>query len=305
MRLIFLYLMFLVSFGLFGQTTLEEYDYLTRDYARAIAMSDNPQKEGYYFENLLNMVDKSGKIMLLYKETQESLTPTATQVHVYDGPKTFYLCLPHDDSPKVVFDKHADDLQRMFEVSSTARINYAKVMKRYPIQLKKYFEEVRALEEKFLAQAELETPTREVANVEMPANTEVIEPRMNAEKTGRKPLVEIEPTKAPVITNKSPKKINTKPSSKKRSKSLLNARLKSRKVVEKPFIGNEVDAAGTVKVQICINAQGRVISAAFDKKGSNSRDEDLIAQGMLLAKQYRFTKSHRSRQCGSVLFSFR
>ena len=81
--------MFLVSFDLFGQTTLEEYDYLTRDYARAIAMSDDPQKEGYYFENLLNMVDKSGKIMLLYKETQESLTPTATQVHVYDGPKTF------------------------------------------------------------------------------------------------------------------------------------------------------------------------------------------------------------------------
>ena len=86
---------------------------------------------------------------------------------------------------------------------------------------------------------------------------------------------------------------------------MLNARLKTREVVGQPPINNLTNTMGNVKVQVCINAQGRVISANFVRKGSDTRDEDLVNQAVKLAKQHRFAKSHRSRQCGSMVFSFK
>jgi hypothetical protein len=142
-------LLSMIPVFLTAQTTVEEYEYLTQGYPDQISKNEITKKNGYYFQDLMNMVDNSGSVRLFYKETQSSVVPIATLIHVNGESKVYYICVPHEDSDRIVFDKYADDLQKLFEESELARSNYSKIMFRYPKQLQKYYDEIAALENGF------------------------------------------------------------------------------------------------------------------------------------------------------------
>ena len=82
MKLYTILLLSIIPVFLTAQTTIEEYEYLTEVYPNQISKSEITEKTGYYFQDLMNMVDNSGSIRLFYKEMQSSVVPAATLIHV-------------------------------------------------------------------------------------------------------------------------------------------------------------------------------------------------------------------------------
>jgi hypothetical protein len=80
--------------------------------------------------------------------------------------------------------------------------------------------------------------------------------------------------------------------------------LTHRDVLESPTIGNETEKFGVIRIDICINQKGEIITVKYNKNDSDTKDEELIEMAENFAKQYLFAKSHLSRQCGYILFKF-
>ena len=72
-----------------------------------------------------------------------------------------------------------------------------------------------------------------------------------------------------------------------------------------PEVLNSFNEVGKVRIEVCVDAQGKVIRTKYNRKESGTRDLDLVEQAIKLAKRYRFAKSHLSRQCGYVIFNFK
>ncbi len=318
MKLYTIILLSIIPMFLTAQTTVEEYEYLTVTYPIQMTKSEIPEKTGYYFQDLMNMVDNSGKVRLLYKEAQTSVVPIATVIHVNGGDKTFYICVPHEDSENFVFDKYADDLQRLFEESEVARNNYSKIMFRYPKQLQKYYDEISALENGTTAsnkpplsnglKADLTPPPAEVTPeltnkpkpivVETPKeNTETAKSPSTAEAT---PKVQIKLIDKPSTPTKSEQPVVKKGKSSAKVYSVLTQRT----VLKQPEVINETDKYGVVRIDVCVNAKGEIITATYNSNDSDTKDKELVEIAEGLAKQYVFEKSHLSRQCGYVIFKF-
>jgi hypothetical protein len=305
MKLYTILLLSIIPVLLTAQTTVEEYKYLTEDYPNQISKSEIPEKTGYYFQDLMNMVDNSGKIRLFYKEMQSSVVPAATLILVNGESNVYYICVPHEDSDRMVFDKYADDLQKLFEESELARSNYSKIMFRYPKQLQKYYEEIAALENGFTtpektntadlapAKPEVESITMAKGSVEEVAKTERTTP--STPKAEEKITIKTTTTSAVEPT---------KPHKKGKSTAKIQSVLTHRNILETPIIENETDKFGVVRMDVCVNQKGEVISIKYNKDDSDTKDEELIKMAENFTKQYLFEKSHLSRQCGYIIFKF-
>jgi hypothetical protein len=288
-------LLSMIPVFLTAQTTVEEYEYLTQGYPDQISKNEITKKNGYYFQDLMNMVDNSGSVRLFYKETQSSVVPIATLIHVNGESKVYYICVPHEDSDRIVFDKYADDLQKLFEESELARSNYSKIMFRYPKQLQKYYDEIAALENGFSIPEKTNT-----------ADLAPIKPEI-ATTTAKGSVEEVTKTTL-VSTFKAEEKIiikvttpSTAAPAKKTKKGKSTAKVESvlthRDVLESPTIGNETEKFGVIRIDICINQKGEIITVKYNKNDSDTKDEELIEMAENFAKQYLFAKSHLSRQC--------
>ncbi|MFK7950327.1 MAG: hypothetical protein AB8G11_22250 [Saprospiraceae bacterium] len=317
MKLYIITLLTVIPFFLLAQTTAEEYDYLIVEYPNQVEQSKIPEKDGYYFQDLMNMVDNSGKVRLLYKDNQVSVVPTATLIHVKGNKKVHYICVPHDDSDRAVFDRYADDLQQLFESDEVARNNYSKIMFRYPKQIQKYYDEISALENG------LSTPiTSTVTNKEPEVTTPPTKPEAKPELTNiekpkkeestrsadiaKEPKIEEQPKLKVVLTEtKKPKSSASNPSA---SNGISTAKVRStlayRQLTYRPDILNETDKYGVVRVDICVNNKGQVISSKFNKTDSDTKNSELIVISERLAKKYTFEKSYLSRQCGHIIFKY-
>ena len=307
MKLYTILLLSIIPVFLTAQTTIEEYEYLTEVYPNQISKSEITEKTGYYFQDLMNMVDNSGSIRLFYKEMQSSVVPAATLIHVNGESKVYYICVPHQDSDRMVFDKYADDLQKLFEESELARSNYSKIMFRYPKQLQKYYDEIAALENGFATTEKTNTADLAPTKPEKPITT-------------AKGMVEEEPTTPTVRTVATPKeeekivlkqvtsttatKESAKPHKKGKSTAKVESVLTHREILENPTIENETDKFGVVRVDVCVNQKGEIISVKYNKNDSDTKDEVLIEMAETFAKRYLFEKSHLSRQCGYIIFKF-
>jgi hypothetical protein len=62
---------------------------------------------------------------------------------------------------------------------------------------------------------------------------------------------------------------------------------------------------GTVKLKLCIDQTGKVISADFVPLGSTTEDKQLIEAATENALKWQFSKSETERQCGTIAFNFR
>ncbi|NJN78354.1 MAG: hypothetical protein HC803_08535 [Saprospiraceae bacterium] len=292
-----------IPFFLTAQTTMEEYDYLTSDYPNQIRKSEIAEKSGYYFQDLMNMVDNSGKIRLFYKENQMSVVPTATLIHVNGDAKVYYICVPHEDSDRMVFDKYADDLQALFEDNELARVNYSKIMLRYPKQLQKYYDEISVLENgrEVTSTADM-TPVKVENEPQKPTVTTNPERNIKEEKEeATSTKVKPEPEK---IIIKPTTSEEVKPRKKGKSSAQVYSVLTRRDIIENPTIVNETEKFGVIRMDICVDQKGEIISVKYNKDDSDTKDEELLQIAENLTKQYLFEKSHLSRQCGYIIFKF-
>jgi hypothetical protein len=270
-------LLSIIPVFLTAQTTIEEYKYLTEGYPTQISKSEITEKTGYYFQDLMKMVDNSGRIRLFYKETQSSVVSAATLIHVNGESKVYYICVPHEDSERTVFDKYADDLQKLFEESELARSNYSKIMFRYPKQLQKYYDEIAALENGF-------TTTEKTNAADLaPAKPEIAETMTKGgieQATKTTPVLTVEPKeKITIKTSTNPAIAPAKPRKKGKSTANIQSALTHRNVLENPPIENETDKFGVIRMDICVNQKGEVISVKYNKNDSDTKDEELIEYG--------------------------
>lgn len=311
MKLYTIILLSIIPFFLTAQTTVEEYEYLTEEYSMQIAKSEVPEKAGYYFQDLMTMVDNSGKVRLLYKESQASVVPIATLIHINGKDKVFYICVPHDESSNIVFDKYANDLQTLFESDEMARGNYSKIMFRYPKQLQKYYDEISALENGYTTSTEPITAVPEKAkSADLVPETPESKPSAtltNVEKPKvKKPKKEQAkaPLKETIVIKEAPEKGTSNSATTGTATSKVRSALSHRKLNYKPELINETDKYGVIRVDVCVNAKGQVVSVQYNKSDSDTKDEDLVKISEQLAKKYVFEKSHLTRQCGHIIFKY-
>ncbi len=81
--------------------------------------------------------------------------------------------------------------------------------------------------------------------------------------------------------------------------------LGSRGLLFAPVISDSSQQTGRVVVNICVNAQGKVISADFTQKGSTTTDSHLISLAVSNAKKYKFSESSTAEQCGDITIDFK
>lgn len=80
--------------------------------------------------------------------------------------------------------------------------------------------------------------------------------------------------------------------------------LDARGVMYEPSFEDSSQKSGTVVVRLCINEQGKVISARYTQKGSTTTDSELINIAVSNSKKYRFSPSQLPEQCGTVSITF-
>ncbi len=311
-----LLLLFALPFCLTAQTSVEEYNYLSKTYSEQLSRGESATKAGYYFQDLMNMIDNSGKIKLLYKNEQTSVVPLAIVVHVTGETKTHYICVPHEDSESEVFDLYADDLQQLFEQGELVRKNYSKIMLRYPKQIQKYYDEILALETGVTT-----TKNADSGNVITSNNSRIESESISSPARSVKTEIEETPSRSERRNNPEPiedkivlRKVekgnpNTPAPKTTRKRGKSSAKIQSvltrRKIENAPQVYNTSEATGNVRMDICVNAKGDIITVKHNKSGSTTRNPELIKAAQKLAKQYKFSKSHLSRQCGNVVFTFK
>ena len=81
--------------------------------------------------------------------------------------------------------------------------------------------------------------------------------------------------------------------------------LGDRGVLGAPKVKNTTNKSGRVTIKVCVNSSGRVISAEFTQKGSNTTNAGLIAIAKKNAKGFKFTKGGPSKQCGTISYNFK
>lgn len=81
--------------------------------------------------------------------------------------------------------------------------------------------------------------------------------------------------------------------------------LGGRQVRFKPQVVEQSQKTGRVVVRVCVNDQGSVVESEFTQKGSTTGDSDLVATAIKFARQYRFSESTVSKQCGTITFDFK
>ena len=97
-----------------------------------------------------------------------------------------------------------------------------------------------------------------------------------------------------------------KPGSAKPSLSVSGKGLAARKVVKRPSLSKaDVGGTGRVAILVCVNSDGKVLSAEYTQKGSTTMDRRLIDAALSQARQFRFSSSDEERQCGTIFFDFR
>lgn len=81
--------------------------------------------------------------------------------------------------------------------------------------------------------------------------------------------------------------------------------LGGRQVRYKPQVVENSQKTGRVVIRVCVDDSGNVMQATFSQKGSTTGDSDLVATAQKFARQYRFSESSVSKQCGTITFDFK
>jgi len=86
---------------------------------------------------------------------------------------------------------------------------------------------------------------------------------------------------------------------------VLGGGISGRKIVKKPRIEDRSQNTGTVNVKVCVDSDGNVTSARYTQSGSTTSNANLIKKAVAGAKGYKFDKTDRASQCGTIKINFR
>ncbi len=81
--------------------------------------------------------------------------------------------------------------------------------------------------------------------------------------------------------------------------------LGSRGVLASPRVTDNSQEQGTVVVKVCVDANGKVISAEYTQAGSTTNSANLRRLAIANAKKWKFSKSHIDKQCGTIRYVFK
>lgn len=72
-----------------------------------------------------------------------------------------------------------------------------------------------------------------------------------------------------------------------------------------PPIEDRSQAQGKVVIRICVDSNGKVISADFTQRGSTTSNRTLINLAKKNAREYTFSSSSTDKQCGTIAYNFK
>lgn len=81
--------------------------------------------------------------------------------------------------------------------------------------------------------------------------------------------------------------------------------LSDRGVVYEPPIKDQSQKTGRVVMRVCVDRQGKVISADYTQRGSTTTDSDLKRIARDAAEKFTFSEGDLERQCGTITIDFK
>jgi RNase P/RNase MRP subunit p29 len=79
--------------------------------------------------------------------------------------------------------------------------------------------------------------------------------------------------------------------------------LDSRMLLSSPAFKERAVGVGRVAVNICLDADGNVVTAKFKAAGSTTLDSDLMSMAVQNAQKFKFAKGNKD-ECGVILYRF-
>ncbi|MCC6279845.1 MAG: hypothetical protein IT262_04545, partial [Saprospiraceae bacterium] len=80
--------------------------------------------------------------------------------------------------------------------------------------------------------------------------------------------------------------------------------LAGRAVVRRRKISASPEKQGKVVIEVCVDNNGKVVSADYTPRGSTTSDSELRALAVSAARAYTFAPSANAKECGRITFSF-
>jgi TonB family protein len=81
--------------------------------------------------------------------------------------------------------------------------------------------------------------------------------------------------------------------------------LSGRKIINAPLISESSQKTGRVVIKICVDKNGKVVSAKFTQGGSTTTDSQLVKIAERGAMKYEFVSGEMDSQCGTLTFDFK
>lgn len=81
--------------------------------------------------------------------------------------------------------------------------------------------------------------------------------------------------------------------------------LGGRNIVSAPPVTGRTQDAGTVVVKICVDSNGKVVSADYTQSGSVGATPQLKQLALANAKKYKFSAGTLDKQCGRITYKFK
>ena len=78
----------------------------------------------------------------------------------------------------------------------------------------------------------------------------------------------------------------------------------NRDVRRAPKLQENSQKEGKVVLNVCIDADGNVLTANYQARGSTTADQDLIDAAIRNAEQYRFSPGDAAKTCGNITYKF-
>jgi TonB family protein len=88
-------------------------------------------------------------------------------------------------------------------------------------------------------------------------------------------------------------------------KGKIGGGLSDRGVVYEPPIKDQSQKTGRVVMRVCVNQQGKVISAEYTQRGSTTTDSDLKRIAKKAAEKFTFSDGELEKQCGTITIDFK
>lgn len=268
-------------------TTLDEYRYLSKGYAYQLKMGLDPTKKGYDIRQ--NYTAKNEvNIMGLYQVSDQKLKGLLLEV-VDEKRKTHYWVVPNPQSDPKVLQLYERDSQQHSHKKVHAKMLQAKDEYLF-----------------MLAANRLQTNQSPLVS----ADTQTTNSQLTVSPTPRPPTTydDFPAAKKEEFTAKGGTSLRTQENASALNGSTvtgqLNARLKVRNILVKPYTQNTTLAKGKIMIKFCANPEGVVTYAKFTQRGSTTLDSQLKALALAAVRKMRLAPSSSEEDCGTVSFNF-